>query len=115
MVKKTCVCTTNDINPAGIPKFNAINSTANCPRAMNRPYKISQRQATCGLPTKNTSGTAAIKKRQPESANGGTVCNEILMETKVSPQIVAMASAKRLWRSGIDIELQERHAATNAE
>ena len=30
------------------------------------------------------------------------VCNAILIDTKVSPQTVAMARAKRLWRSGIN-------------
>ena len=101
MVKNTCICTTSDMSPAGIPKFNAMNSTANCPTAINIPYMTSQRHATCGFPTKNTNGTAAIKNLQPESVKGGSVCSEILMETKVSPQIVAIARANRLWRRGI--------------
>ena len=32
-----------------------------------------------------------MKKRQPDSANGGIVCSAILMETNVKPQIVVDA------------------------
>ncbi len=80
---------TSEVSPIGIPKRMAINSSPNSPTPISRPYSATMQADAWARGTKNTAGTAAKRKRNPDSASGGVDSTPMRMKMKVRPQVTA--------------------------
>ena len=86
-MKNTCIWMTSDESPAGMPSFMPRNSRPNWHDADREAVgDDDSRHGICGRRMKNTSGTAAKKKRSAASANGGISRRPTLIGTNENPQ-----------------------------
>ena len=77
MVKKTCVCTTNEASAGVIWPFMAMNRMPNCPTPMDRPYAARLRHGTAGRLTNSMAGNSAAVKRKAANISGGRCSSPI--------------------------------------
>jgi hypothetical protein len=95
----TCVCSTREDRPAGIPSLIATNSSPKLPTPSEPPTASTQRHGTRGRPTRKTAGSATNVKRRAENSSGGKCCRPAWMTTKFTPHTMAMRTAIAVWRA----------------
>ena len=101
-VKMTCVCSTSEDRPAGMPWSMPTNSSPKLSTPSEPPTATTQYQRTRGGPTKKTAGTATSAKRSAENKSGGKCSSPTWMTTKFTPHTAAMTTASAVWRAVMD-------------